>query len=373
MQVPIARTEVPYPELTISNYRGIEHLHLANLGRITLVTGKNNSGKTTLLEAIRLHADRASPQTLRAILAAHDDAPDIHDDTPHGARDDQLQAVRNLFHGFPATDQHPGAIRIATVRNGKADNLTIEPAWESQDRSPGDKQHSRMENLENGPALAVETDEGRITRSLHQVFSNHPGQANRPATPCVMVRRHDAQHTAQETDGLAALWDKVADAKDEDLVLQVIRSLEPAVRAVGVTSNPAEPSKRVARAWVQEIRQPVPLRSFGDGISRLFVIALSIAAAKGGVLLIDQFENGLHHTVQPQVWRNIGQLARALNVQVFATTQSWDVIKAFRAASEDDPDGHLLLRLTRWRNTLLGSSFTSSDLAVITRHGIEVR
>jgi AAA15 family ATPase/GTPase len=39
--------------------------------------------------------------------------------------------------------------------------------------------------------------------------------------------------------------------------------------------------------------------------------------AQDGYLLIDEFENSLHYSVQEQVWKAIFSLAKSLNVQVF--------------------------------------------------------
>ena len=52
-------------------------------------------------------------------------------------------------------------------------------------------------------------------------------------------------------------------------------------------------------------------------MQRTFGIALALVNARNGLLLIDEFENGLHYLVQPDLWRLIFQVARRLNVQVF--------------------------------------------------------
>ena len=67
--------------------------------------------------------------------------------------------------------------------------------------------------------------------------------------------------------------------------------------------------------------------------------------AKDGILLIDEFENGLYYSVKRDLWRFIFRLAHSLNAQVFATTHSWDCIEAFqRAAREDRQEEGLLIR-----------------------------
>lgn len=75
----------------------------------------------------------------------------------------------------------------------------------------------------------------------------------------------------------------------------------------------------------------------GDGITRLFHIILALVNAKNGVLLVDEFENGLHWSVQEKVWETVFQLAERLDVQVFATTHSRDCVQAFQAAWERYP------------------------------------
>lgn len=85
------------------------------------------------------------------------------------------------------------------------------------------------------------------------------------------------------------------------------------------------------------VKEPLPLYSLGDGMYRALGIALALANARNGILLIDEFENGLYYTVQPDIWQLIFQVARRLNIQVFATTHSWDCIEAFQQAMQKEP------------------------------------
>ncbi|EDN65240.1 conserved hypothetical protein [Beggiatoa sp. PS] len=62
-------------------------------------------------------------------------------------------------------------------------------------------------------------------------------------------------------------------------------------------------------------------------------------------MLIDEFENGLHYTVQPKVWELIFQLAKELNIQVFATTHSQDCVESFHAVWETQENEGTFYRL----------------------------
>ena len=65
----------------------------------------------------------------------------------------------------------------------------------------------------------------------------------------------------------------------------------------------------------------------GDGINRILTIILAMVNCENGYLLIDEFENGLHYSVQEKLWEIIFYLAKRLNIQVFATTHSNDTIE----------------------------------------------
>ena len=81
---------------------------------------------------------------------------------------------------------------------------------------------------------------------------------------------------------------------------------------------------------LKSYERPVPLRSLGEGAQRLFDVGLGLANSRDGFLLIDEAENGIHHSVQRDYWRMVLQTAHENNVQVFATTHSWDCVRGFR-------------------------------------------
>jgi AAA15 family ATPase/GTPase len=91
---------------------------------------------------------------------------------------------------------------------------------------------------------------------------------------------------------------------------------------------------------------PVPL--MGEGVRRLLSILLAIFHTPGGVVLIDEIENGLHYSVLNNIWKAIGKAARAASVQVFATTHSRECIRsADESFSESGADDFRLFRLDR--------------------------
>src|SRR5207248_2098407 len=108
--------------------------------------------------------------------------------------------------------------------------------------------------------------------------------------------------------------------------------------------------------------------------NRLFGIMLALVNAREGILLVDEFENGLHYSVQPEVWRHLFEVASRLNVQVFATAHSWDCIEAFqKAAQENEKEEGVLVRLQEKKGVIRDTVFDERELEVITQQQLEVR
>jgi AAA15 family ATPase/GTPase len=82
----------------------------------------------------------------------------------------------------------------------------------------------------------------------------------------------------------------------------------------------------------------IPAVHLGQGFNRLLSIYAGILASGKNVLLIDEIENGLHHEILPEVWRGIRALAESEDVQVFATTHSWEAVSAAHEAFAETLD-----------------------------------
>ena len=136
---------------------------------------------------------------------------------------------------------------------------------------------------------------------------------------------------------------------------------------------------RTALVKLSGVSRPVPLNSMGDGMLRVLQLSLKIFAAKGGFLLIDEFENGLHYSVQEKVWALLFEMAERHDIQIFATTHSWDCIESFTkvAVARTETDG-VLFRLGRSvrssdQGRVIATVFDEAALQNITQQDVEVR
>lgn len=382
--------------LIIKNFRSLADFEVAKLGRVNLIVGKNNSGKSSVLEALRIYAGNGQRALLDSISAEHDETYRVKE----GERmePDALVPFQDFFTGrmFPADDDT--AIQIGSATN-PGDVLQAQHVFLAETREP-------IVDEDGEPAMRirrrvvskaqVDDESGELRQALQLIKGDrrYPplfldvGNArlrsfsfeSANTTPCSVV---PTQFISQ--DELSDEWDKIALTEHEVVVKQALRIIAPEfenltfVRNEDVRPGVRSSFQRSAKVKLSDVPRPVPLNSLGDGMLRVLQLALKLFPAKGGFLLIDEFENGLHYSVQEKVWALLFDMAEKLNIQVFATTQSWDCIESFTkaAVARQDIDG-VLFRMGRSVRTsdsgrIIATVFDEVALTNITQTDVEVR
>jgi predicted ATPase len=171
---------------------------------------------------------------------------------------------------------------------------------------------------------------------------------------------------------VSRLWDSITLSPLEKDVLDSLRILDPRIERVTLVGS-REGRERLPIVKIADFDQPLPLRSLGEGMNRIFGIALALVNAKGGMLLMDEVESGLHYSIQENVWDFIFQTAKRLDVQVFATTHSRDCFEAFANISNKSEEKGALIRLENKKGKISTVAFDEKELAIAARDQIEVR
>lgn len=379
--------------LTISNFRALETFAVQGLGRVNLLTGKNNSGKSTVLEAIRILASAGSPMVLFDILDSREElASPTKGNSPESG-----SSICNLFNGFPdlfsnndafeitAKGTIPAAYSLVQMRLGLADRIVDQQSqiirYEQISTDLfGSLPKDGFRDSEAVPVVEITTKTKKSVRPVSRIIDLPRAipVSEVPTFPCVHLNPSSTRSSEQTT----ALWDAIALTDVEDEVVRALQIVAPEITAVSMIGDDVRADSRFSRrsrlgriaiAKSVRYRTPVPLKTFGDGVSRIFGVILSLCNARDGILLIDEIENGIHYNAQPDLWKTIFRLARTLNVQVFATTHSWDCVQAFQAAAQESPDDGSLVRLNLKDGRVRPTVFTKDELRIVTRDHIEVR
>ena len=350
---PIADTragaEAMYRSFTIKNFRCFDELTVEGMGRINLIAGKNNVGKTALLEALWVHHGAVNPELGARIDSFRGlDAPSLDN------------FMTDLFHKFDRAltiellaggewEENPRELRISSKevptievplprsREEQQDPRQTSSTFSNSsnhvlfDYSHGSSAHlsssGRLVEQIVGPGVTT------ITMEQTQLPRPYPESGIFLAARRTGVSNEDVQRYSQlEVIG------------NDGRILEILKEIEPSLSRLAVVAAGQEP-----RLYGEiGLGRLIPVQLMGDGTSRLLSVALSIASAPGGIVLVDEIENGIHHSVMEKVWRAIGAFARSYDVQLFATTHSYECIgAAYRAFEADEEDELRLFRIQR--------------------------
>lgn len=392
--------------LRIRNFRILEDFCVPTLGRVNLIVGQNNSGKSTVLEAIRILAARGNPRILHSILTDHNETAFVEAEQSPVDEDAITNAFRYLFpeRRFPASDNF--AIELGRLNSNivKIEHLLYRtetedvpgPSGALEKRSKrilAEKAKKELWDLlgDIGQTLCItNSDDPNNSRITYIDFDRTRSYPRRhpfwdsgllPETPCSLIPTG-----FMPQDELSDLWDRVSTTSFEDRILEAMRLIDPRLRRL--TFIKAGGARHYPGARISESRMPVvtlegsderiPLNSMGDGMLRVLQLVLAILPAQGGFLLIDEFENGLYHGVQEKVWQLVFQLAHELGIQVFATTHSQDCIRNFARAAKNHPEEGVLFKMSRSRadsdaDKIIATLYTEDRLILATDTEMEVR
>lgn len=340
-----------YRSFSIKNFRCFDELTVEGMGRINLIAGKNNVGKTALLEALWVHHGAVNPDvgvrigTFRGL-----DAPSLDNfmaDVFH--KFDRDRVIELLARG--SWQESPRELRISCQAASTVEVPLPRPREDQQDPRQtsstfSNSSHSVIFDYTFGPTMQISSN-GRLVEQLVApgVTTIAMEQSQRPRP-----YRENGIFLAARRPGVSnedvQRYSQLEVAGEESRILGVLQQIEPNFNRLAVVATGQE-SRLYGDIGFGRL---MPLQLMGDGMSRLLTVALAIATAPGGIVLIDEIENGIHHSVMEKVWKAIGAFARSYDVQLFATTHSYECIgAAYRAFESDEEDELRLFRIEKNR------------------------
>ncbi len=346
--------------LHIRNYRVFNDLEIDRLSRINLIAGKNNSGKTSLLEAIFLLSGAGNAQMAMNIMAFR--GIDSVSGTSQTIREtfwkpifsaldmDKTVEIRGHHESVgplnltvtldtPRTTELPLKVPVGT----NLAELSSAPQlmFSFSSRLTGEIK-GRMRTT--GQAIQLETPHAEVP-FLSRFLSSRGGNLKEDAVLLGVLRRQKKGH----------------------LLLEALQSIEPRLQSIEDNSASGEPL-----IWGDiGLSELVPLPVMGEGMTRIARLVLAISATPNGVVLADEIENGLHHSVLSKVWKVVDTAARQFNTQIFATTHSFECVEAAQKAL--GADGFLLHRLEANGTENRCVTYESEEIDVALRHNLEIR
>ncbi len=342
--------------ITVERFRGLKHLEVEGFGRVNLVLGKNNCGKTALMEALWVVSEPSlAPHAVISCQRARN---------PSVPASDFERFWRPLFwnqdadQGFALKVRFVASRRMSVeFRKSQAQSVFIEDkavsgarpraSWTVDVRTERDGQEFQDEVVGSSAGLQIPSGEGEDSFWIRTVpgisegdvrsFSNLK-QAGREAELTTLLREIDANVSG-------------------------IELLSP-------TGTQAELFVRLA----QHEGPSLPMSMMGEGFQRCFEIGVSAVGGNRAMLFIDEIDNGLHYSALTPVWRWLANVSAKRDLQVFATTHSEECINAAsRAFAEANDDGLRVIRLDRRQDKTVAAVYNRDLVETAIAADVEIR
>jgi AAA15 family ATPase/GTPase len=338
-------------DLKIKNFKCFKDFEIKNLKQVNLITGENNSGKSTILEAVNL---LYNPFTTYYIN-------------------------RLTFDGF-------SEINCLSFFNKMfyEDNIIISTNEHEQELSIKIEEEPLDENeIQQTPLFLEEKENFNFVLNYSYMKNNKKNQnkiiisrknymkSRRIKTPVDLPFSINNVQLTNLTD-CAKLYDNLQNNKQENAVVIILNKTMPNQNIKEIIMG-QDNTLKVDVGY----DKLVPLSAFGDGITTLFRILLCIYNTQNGIVVVDEIENGFHYSVLVSLWKVIFTAAKEFDVQIFATTHSRECIAAYMEAFdelklEDDFDNYY--RLEKDNNEKISYvEYSSNELKIALENDFETR
>ena len=363
--------------LAILGFRGFESYRLTDLSRVNVVVGKNNCGKTSVLEAVELLVSGGHPSVFLQSNARRGRAGlgEVSPDVSH------------MFFGHKCG---PGArFSLSSDDAGRTLSVKILSLEEMGDEAEawfpngGNRQPQSLGHADEvvmpmfGMSIIAHTSASAPERESVLPVSedgsfqiDHPNFRMRDRPSGLPVHFHSLE--SSNPVAMGGMWDSVLARGLEAEVVDDMRLLEPDLESIHFLTSAG--SSGGILVGLHGGGRRLPIDSYGGGMRRLLAMRLSFVGAAGGFLLIDEIDTGLHWTIMEGMWQFVVEVARRLNVQVFATTHSFDCIRGLGSLLQSRSDLDDEVSIQKVHGSLKQAACLRGDqIRVAVEQDIEVR
>ena len=324
------RIDHHFTALDLLHYKKIRNLKISKIARINLFAGINNSGKTTLLEAI------------------------------------YLLSKQNDF----------GGLAEVIRRRGKVAEDRLNPEWFSQQLPDSYELNGSFDDRQASVAMRSyleennEIDKSRYLKSveltstfgdirqesLTRIFQGRDRETQASSIKLLCPAVFSSPFFLNEPHRYASFYHKSTQSKALPKIFEFIQ------RDVVNSISDIRLVDELQRFLVddRDYKDTLDLTEYGEGLQRIFFISLLFASAQNGIVLIDEFENAIHTELIGKFCKFIHTLSKSFNVQVFLTSHSKECIDAFVKGVPDVHD-FAFHALVCKENAIVAREFTGRE------------
>jgi len=283
----------------INNYKGLNTFKIDNLSQVNIISGRNNVGKTALLEAISL-------SHFNKILDFIQELTSIFE-----SRDLRLADINIFLQKINIILTINGEKK--TIKYKNIDDLSYD------ERQRVDERYSLYEDF-----LVLISSKSFSIIPFFQIIEAKYLKKN---------ERKFINSSKPTNIDLTNLYSYIQDLGKQDKFLKYLQIIDKNITRVEPQVRGEEQS--FLRVTLENPKQSLISSELGEGTNRFIEILCTLLSNSNGTVLIDEIENGIHYTKLYDIWKAIIEIVQKENIQLFVTTHDKESIEALIKASQD--------------------------------------
>lgn len=333
--------------LDIKCFRGLKNLKLDDLSNINIFVGGNNSGKTSVLELLKLMSAQYDVTMLKNVALQR-----MSDSSKR--RKNIVEYIKNMM--FKYSDE-TGVTEYEinagiTFYNCKKNTLVIKARVNEyfDEKDQLDKslyiEYLQDEYIDNPKSYIIDNDGTvhNIDDNKINAVGNISGNKHRPYHVQYMYITSDDYSTY-----IKMMSERII-SKGKDEILSIVRSFDGSISDINVLND---------EIYLRDEKRGIslPLYAYGAGMQKAVFMSIAVAYCRGGVILIDEVDNALNISAFRNVFSWFIKACIDNNVQAFITTHSAEALDEIISISQDNYAKDDILRvITLRKNPETGDS-----------------
>lgn len=321
----------------VKNFRAFEDIAVADCRRVNVLVGDNGSGKTALLEALFLAAGASPELAMRTRVWRGVEAGRVS-----GSLDDISRALfADMFYRF---DTKRAA--VITLRESKRENRTVtirfHPKGQQRVEPPSRKKPKAKPRVipESSPIEFEWKIGGQRVFTAHLQIQN--GSLVFPSAPERIIQAtFFASNRIAPNAEIVNRFSLLSRTFRDESFIRTFRNIYPTIVDLSVEVDTGEP---MLFAKVEGLPEKIPLSLASGGMSKLASILLAMPSSPGGIVIVDEIENGVYYEKLNLMWSAIFEYANQFDCQVFASSHSGECLNALAPFAENSPQDVTILR-----------------------------
>lgn len=335
--------------IEIKRFRGLQDIQLNKLSPINLLVGDNNAGKTSILEVIELLSDPLSERNFRLVSRMRERYLFMR------GRLSYVDAAIWLFPGEIETERR---IELFAKQGNHNHQLTLDCSIETEFRIITEQSNSDDLNIElEDEEEEVKTVMVKARYNDYQETTYKISEIN-DRSPTSLIRERNENPHPYQSEFVSSIDHRMrpissgslsAMIKNDDRpkMLQLLQKFDPDIEHIELLLQGNDGSRNEAIPYVKHKQLGLaPVMVFGDGLRKALTLSNAIIRAKGGILLVDEVETGIHTSMLNPFFQWLAQACLEYDVQLFATTHSLEAVDAMLLANEEALDRFSLYRFS---------------------------